>query len=170
MGATLPDGWTGAWRVTSERADAYGVQLDFPRWGDGSSTNGHVVVPLGEPPLVVTREAGSFTLHGAPGDRSGAATFAPDPDAVASFEQRVGRRFTVREQLAHALFDVTMAYGDAFREAFPAATYAELFNARFFRADEAFLQTLVAEHPAATPQDLIVASMRRVHEGRVDQR
>jgi glyoxylase I family protein len=164
MDAAPPDGWTGSWQVNREAADGYGVQLDFRAWGDGSSTNGHVVIPAGEPPFSVTREAGTFILHGTPGERSGVVTFLPDCAAVAALEARAGTTFTPRQQLGHALFNVTLAFERVMRALLPAATFDEVFKAQFFGADEAFVQAFVAEHPDATPRALIGESMRRLAE------
>jgi|HubBroStandDraft_1064217.scaffolds.fasta_scaffold50810_3 hypothetical protein len=166
MDAAPPDGWTGHWQITrDDDADAYGVQLNFLNPGDDSKTNGHVVIPRGEPPLLVTREAGTFTLHGAAGDRSGTVSFVSDAAVTSAWRERLGRPLNAHDQLCHALFDLTLAYDAAFRELLPEANVGDTLSARLFGADLPFVREYVAAHDDATPRSVVFAAMRRRSTG-----
>ena len=164
MDAAPFDGWSGSWHISlDDDAAVYGIQIEFPL-PDGALHAAHAKVPRGDPPFTIVHEAGTLTLDGAPGERSGAATFSPNASVAEQWRARLGRALTDDEQLCNALFDVTLDFDTGFRALFPRATPQNEVEARVFGADLALLREVAAANPNATPRDVTIAAMRRRRE------
>ena len=161
LGLETDDPGVGTWSLRERTPEGSRLAIDFV-YPDDSHTNTTMFLTRERLPGIAITEAGLFTLSGT--EKGGRAEFTADGHYVEAL-QALGQRVFAREMLACGIFQIPLDYLTRLLHRWPDAKMIMISGLFALGITEEEIEAVVADHPTASPNDVMMSVMRSRHSG-----